>query len=114
MSGLILSVLVCPLFGVVEPGVGELIRQTAFSLLDVVDEAAEVGAAPTTGAYGARSSKGRPLSTVALQGYVGWVPFVDLAERDLADLVVRLDVLDDLHHGRLPLPPPRLRQDAPA
>ena len=48
ISGLILFVLVCPLFGVVEPGVGELIRQTAFSLFDVVDEGiAEVGAAPT-------------------------------------------------------------------
>ena len=33
ISGLIVLVLVCPLFGVVEPGVGEIIRQMAFSLL---------------------------------------------------------------------------------
>jgi hypothetical protein len=50
MSGFIVLVLVCPLLGVVEPGMGELIRQMAFSLLEVVDEGiAEIGAAPTTG-----------------------------------------------------------------
>ena len=31
-------VLLCPLSGIIEPGVGELVRQTAFSLFDVVDE----------------------------------------------------------------------------
>jgi hypothetical protein len=67
MSGLIVLVLVCPLFGVVEPGMGEIIRQRAFSLLEVVDEGiAEVGAAPTTGGCGADSAKGRLLTTFAL------------------------------------------------
>jgi hypothetical protein len=67
ISGLFLLVLVCPLFGVVEPGVGELIRQMAFSLTDVADEGiAEVGAAPTTGGYGAGGAKGCLLATLAL------------------------------------------------
>ena len=67
MSGLIVLVLVCPLLGVVEPGMGEPVRQMAFSLFDVVDEGiAEVGAAPTTGGYGARSAKGCLLATLAL------------------------------------------------
>ena len=60
--------LVCPLFGVVEPGVGEPVRQMAFSLFDVVDEAAEVGAALRTGGYGAGSAKGHLLTTLALDG----------------------------------------------
>src|SRR5829696_2382341 len=37
MSGLIVLVLSCPLCGIVEPGVGELVRQTAFALSDLVD-----------------------------------------------------------------------------
>ena len=61
ISGLIVLVVVvlCPLFGVVEPGVGELIRQTAFSLFEVVEEgnvAKLGGAAPTSGGYGAGSA----------------------------------------------------------
>jgi hypothetical protein len=67
MSYFIVLVLVCSLFGVVEPGVGELIRQPACSLLEVVDEGMpEIDAAPTTGGYGARSAKGYLLSAVAL------------------------------------------------
>src|SRR5215217_9147363 len=50
ISGLIMLVLPCPLTGIIEPGVGELVRQTAFTLSDIVDEGAELGAAPTTGA----------------------------------------------------------------
>src|SRR5215210_4644020 len=65
MSGLIVRVLLCTLFGVVEPGVGELVRQTAFALSDLVDEGAKVGATPTTG--GAGSAKGYPLAAVALE-----------------------------------------------
>src|SRR4051812_18116834 len=49
ISGLIMLVLSCALSGIVEPGVGEIVRQTAFALSDLVDEGAEVGAAPTTG-----------------------------------------------------------------
>jgi hypothetical protein len=107
MSGLIVLVLVCLLFGIVEPGVGEPIRQMAFSLFGVVDEGgAEVGAALRTGGYGAGSTKGRLLATLALQGDVGWMPLVGYAERDYANLVVCLHALDDLHHRRLPLSPP--------
>jgi hypothetical protein len=113
MSGLIPQVLVCPRSGIVEPGVGKIIWQTAFALFDVIDEASdiEVGAAPTTGGgYGgaAGSAKDELLATVALEGDVSWMPFVDLAKRDLARLVVRFDALDDpLRHGLLPLPAAR-------
>jgi hypothetical protein len=64
--GLILLVLVCPHPGIVEPGVCELIRQTALSLLEVVDRTAEVGAAPTTDGNGAGSVKGHLLTALAL------------------------------------------------
>jgi hypothetical protein len=111
ISGLIPSVLLCPLVGVVEPGVGEPVRQAAFSLSDVVDEGTEVGAAPTTGGYGVGSAEGDPLAAVALEGDVGRMPPVGLAERDFAGFVVRSDALEDLHHGRLyPFLPPFLRQ----
>ena len=103
--------LVCPRLGIVEPGVGKIIWQTTLALFDVVDEAIdiEVGAAPTTGGYGgAGSAKDQLLTTVALEGDVSWMPFVDLAKRDLARLVVRFDALDDLlRYGLLPLPAAR-------
>ena len=105
MSGLIVLVLLCPLLGVVEPGVGELVWQTAFALPDVEDEAAEVGAAPATGGRGARSAKGHLLAAVALEGDAGRMPLVDLAEGHLVALVAGLDALEDLRHGLLPLPP---------
>ena len=77
----------------------------AFSLLDVVADGAEVSSAPTTGSYGARSGKDQLLAAVALEGYVGRMPLVDLAERDFARLVVPFYGLDDLLcHGLLPLP----------
>ena len=72
MSGLIVLALLCSLPGVVEPGVGEGVRQTAFALPDVEDEAAEVGAAPTTGGRGARSAKGHLLAAVALECDCDW------------------------------------------
>ena len=87
---------------VIEPGVGEIIWQMPFALLDVVDEPAEVGAAPTTVGYGAGSGKGNLLAAVALECYVRRMPFVDLAERDFASLVVRFDSLDDLRHWLTP------------
>jgi len=71
--------------------VGEIIRQTAFSLLEVVDGAAEVGAAPTTDGNGAGSAKAHFLSAITFEYDVGRMPLIDLAERDLAGLVVRLD-----------------------
>src|SRR5687768_16697828 len=100
-------VLLCTLSGIIEPGVGELIRQTAFALSDVVDEGAELGAAPSAGGRdgGAGSAQGHLLAAVALEGHVGRMPCVDLAKRHFAVLVVGFDAFDDLHHGLLPLSP---------
>src|SRR5215218_7668321 len=105
MSGLIVLVLLCPLSGIIEPGVGELVRQTAFALPDVVHEGAELGAAPATGGRGAGSAKGHLLAALALECNAGRMPLVDLAEGHLAALVAGLDALEDLRHGLLPLPP---------
>src|SRR5215204_3399217 len=106
ISGLIMLVLLCPLPGIIEPGVGEIVRQTAFALSDLVDEGAKLGAAPTAGGCGAAgSAKGHLLAAVALEGDVGRMPLVDLAKRHFAVLVVGLDALEDLHHRLLPLPP---------
>src|SRR5215211_6775873 len=41
ISGLIMLVLLCALSGIIEPGVGEIVRQTAFTLSDGVDEGAQ-------------------------------------------------------------------------
>src|SRR5215211_9269492 len=100
-------VLLCLLSGIIEPGVGELIRQTAFALSDLVDEGVEVGAAPTAGGRGsgAGSGKGHLLAAVALECDVGRMPLVDSSERQFAALVVGLDAFEDLRHGLLPLPP---------
>src|SRR5215208_5651379 len=105
MSGLIVLVLSCPLCGIVEPGVAESIRQTAFALSDAVDEGAELGAAPTTGGRGACSAKGHLLAAVALECEAGRMPLVDLAEGQLAALVVGLEAFGDLHHRLLLLSP---------
>src|SRR5215208_4089298 len=81
ISSLIMLVLFCPLSGIIEPRVGELVRQTAFALSDLVDEGAEVGAAPTTGGRGAAgSAKGHLLAALALEGDCGRMPLVDLAK----------------------------------
>src|SRR5215213_5124908 len=106
ISGLIQLVLVCPLFDVVEPGVGELILQSAFSFfVYVLNEGAQLGAAPTTGSYGVGSAKGELLAALALEGDAGRMPLVGLAEGDFAGLVVLLAAFDDLllHHVLLPL-----------
>src|SRR5687767_3403243 len=96
-------VLLCALSGIIEPGVGEIVRQTAFTLSDAVDEGAEVGAAPTTGGCGAGSAKGHLLAAFALEGDCGRMPRVDLAKGHLTTLVVGFDALEDLHHRLLPL-----------
>jgi hypothetical protein len=93
--------------GIVEPRVGELVRQMAFALLDVVDEATEVGVASTTGGYGAGSTKDQLLAAIARESDIRRMPLVDLPERDLTGLVVRIDALDDLRHGLVPLPAAR-------
>src|SRR5215210_4179283 len=98
-------VLLCALSGIVEPGVGELVRKTAFALSEVVDEGAKVGAAPTTGGCGAGSSKGHLLAAVALEDDCGRMPLVDSSERHFAALVVCFVALEDLHHRLLPLSP---------
>jgi hypothetical protein len=74
-------VLLCALSGIIESGVGELVRQTAFTLSDVVDEGAKLGAAPTAGGLGgAGSAKGQLLAAVALEVDCGRMPLVDLAK----------------------------------
>src|SRR5687767_14296750 len=100
-------VLLCSLSGIIEPGVGEIVGQTAFTLSDLVDEGGEVGAAPTTGGRGgaAGSAKGHLLSALALEGDCGWMPLVDSSERHFAALVVCLEAFEDLHHRLLPLSP---------
>src|SRR3954470_5448112 len=105
MSGLIMLVLLCALSGIIEPGVGELVRQTAFALSDGVDKGAQLGAAPTTGGCGAGSAKGHLLAAVALEGDGGRMPLVDSSERRFAALVMGLDAFEDLHHRLLPLSP---------
>src|SRR5215207_10503519 len=98
-------VLLCPLSGIIEPGVGEIVRQTAFTLCDAVDEVPELGTAPTTGGCGAGSGKGHLLAAVALEVDCGRMPLVDSSERHFAALVVCLEAFEDLHHGLLPLSP---------
>src|SRR5215204_6910381 len=108
ISSLIMLVLFCPLSGIIEPGVGEIVRQTAFALSDGVGEGAEVSAAPTThgrGGAGAGSGKGHLLSAAALQCECGRMPLVDLAKGHFAALVVCLEAFEDLHHRLLPLSP---------
>src|SRR5215203_89962 len=105
ISLLIMLVLLCPLSGIIEPGVGELVRQTAFTLSDGVGEGAEVGAAPTTGGCAAGSAKGHLLAAFALEVDCGRMPLVDLAKGHFAALVVCLDAFEDLHHRLLPLSP---------
>jgi hypothetical protein len=105
MSLIVTLVLICTLFSVVGPGVGALMWQMAFVLSGVADEVTQIGAAPTTGGDGAGSARGHRRAAVALEGDVLWTPLVDLAERDFAGLVVRLDALDDVHHRLLPLSP---------
>ena len=92
---------------IVEPRVGELVRQMAFSHFDVVDEGIEVGTAPTTGGYGAGSTKDQLLAAIARESDVRWMPLVDLPERDFTGLVARIDTFDDLRHGLVPLPAAR-------
>ena len=100
--------LVSPHLGILEPGVSELVWQTAFSLLEVVDEATKVGTTPMAGGCGASSGKDQLLAAVALEGDVRRMPLVDLAKRDFASLVVRFDALDKLlRHGLVPLPAAR-------
>jgi hypothetical protein len=96
ISGFIMLVLLCPLFGIIESGVGELVRQTSFALSDVVDEGAQVRAAPTAGGCGAGSGKGHLLTAVTLKDDAGWMSLIGFAERHLAALVMRLDALDGL------------------
>jgi len=81
--------------------VGEPVWQTAFSLMDVSNEAAEVGTAPA-GGYGAGRGKDGLLAAVALEGDVRRMPLIKLAEHDLVGLVARFDALDDVRHRLIP------------
>src|SRR5215210_1895462 len=102
ISGLVPQALLLSHLSIVEPGVGEPIRHTDFSFLDVVGEGVKVGAARTTGGYGAGSGKDQLLAAVAFDGDVRRMPLVDLPERDFTGLVVRIDALDDLRHRLRP------------
>src|SRR5829696_444966 len=65
ISRLIMLVLLCLLAGIIEPGVGEIVRQTAFALSYLVDEGAQLGAAPSAGGRGGGgSAKGHLLAAV--------------------------------------------------
>ena len=59
--------------GVVEPGACGLIRQPIFSLSDVADEGAELGATPT-GDRGGGTGKDELFTAAALGGIVKFVP----------------------------------------
>jgi hypothetical protein len=99
-------VLLGALSGIIEPGVGEIVRQTAFTLSDGVDEGAKLGAAPTTGGCGAGSAKGHLFAALALEVDGGWMLLVDLAKGHFAALVVCLDAFENLvrHMGFTPSP----------
>jgi hypothetical protein len=101
ISGLVQLALPCPRSSIVEPGMGNPVRQMAFSFLDVVDEVAEMGAAPAD-ACGAGCGKDQLLTAVALEGDVRRMPLVDLAEHDFVGLVTRFDSFDDMHHRPVP------------
>src|SRR5215204_929182 len=101
ISGLVPRALPSPRLSIVEPGVGEPVRQMAFSFLNVVDEVAVEGATPT-GGFGAGRGKDQLLAAVALEGDVRRMPLVDLAERDFVGLITRFDSFDDMRHRPVP------------
>ena len=96
-----------------EPGAAELLRKSSFSILYGSGEDVGKITATLAGGYGALSVKGPPLAAAALKDDVGWMPLVGFAERHLAAFVMRLDSLDDLHHGLLLLSPPFVRRGVP-
>src|SRR5918999_3008342 len=98
--------LLCPFSSVMVPGVGDLLPEPDFPLLDVADDGAVVGAAPAAG-NGGGAGQSQPFAAIALEDDITRMPLVGLAERDLAALVVRLDALDDPCHFLKPLPTAR-------
>jgi hypothetical protein len=113
VSLLVTLVLLCPLSCVIEPGAAELLRKSSFSILDGSgDDVGKITSA-LAGGYGALSVDGPLLTAAALKDEVGWMPLVGFAERHLAAFVMRLDTLDDPHHGLLLLSPPFVRQGIP-
>src|SRR5215207_6450849 len=104
MSSFVPLVLFCLILGVVAPGMDILIPQPAFSLLDVVDNGAVVGTAPTTGRRGADAGEGQLLAAIALEGEVRRMPLVGPAEGVFVDLVVPFDAHGDFSHSNLFLP----------
>src|SRR5215204_531140 len=101
ISGLVPRALPCPRLRIIEPGVGEPVRQITFSFLDGVDDVAMMGAAPA-GDCGAGRGKDQLLAAVALEGNVRRMPLVDLAERDFVGLITRFDSFDDMRHRPVP------------
>jgi hypothetical protein len=84
--------------GVVESGVGDLVPQPTFSLSGVAGEGVVVGAAPTTGGYGARAGQDQLLAAVALEGNVRRMSLVNAAKCDFMSLVMRFNALDSTSH----------------
>ncbi len=113
ISLLVKLVLLCTLFFVIESGTAELLRKSSFSILDASGDDVGRITATLAGSYGALSVNGPLLTAAALKDDAGWMPLIGFAERHFAALVMRLDSLDDLHHGLLLLSPPFVRQDVP-
>src|SRR5215217_8338695 len=113
ISLLVTLVLLCTLFCVIEPGMAELLLKSSFSILDASGEDVGKITATSAGSYGALSVNSPPLTAAALKDDAGWMPLIGFAERHLAALLMRLDTLDDLHHGLLLLSPPFVRQGVP-
>src|SRR5918911_1826023 len=91
---------------VVAPGMDGLMPQPTFSLLDVPDNLAVVGAASASG-FGALASQGQLLAAIALEDYMRRMPLVGPGKRVLADLVVSLDTHSDSRHSLTPSPAAR-------
>ena len=103
MGSIVSLVLLFLLLGVVEPGVGGLVRQPRFPPPDVVDDDAVVCAAPmTTGVRWAGGGYGGPLAAVALEEDPLRMPLVAPTKGNLVRLVVRSLVFDDPRHSLTP------------
>src|SRR5215211_1817120 len=85
---------------------GVLTPQPAFSLLDIVNDGAIVGTAPTIDRRGAGAGEGQLLAAIALEGYLGWMPLVGPAEWAFLDLVVPFDAHGNIGHSTCSSPPP--------
>jgi hypothetical protein len=98
-----MQVLFCLLSSVVMPGMGGVVPQPAFPLLDVADDGAVIGATPAAGC-GAGAGQSQLFAAITLENDITRVPLVGPAERNLATLVVGLDTLYYPYHSLNPFP----------